>query len=75
MPLGLNDIEIQILKALRERKVCSLTNLAAKVGMTTECIRRDFEMYLQKQSLMNIGTGGRSLSKQGLDYLKTHNIK
>jgi Holliday junction resolvasome RuvABC ATP-dependent DNA helicase subunit len=75
MPLGLNDIEIQILKRLREQKVCSLTNLAAKIGMTTECIRRDFEMYLQKQNLMNIGTGGRSLSKQGREYLKTHNIK
>ena len=75
MPLGLNDIEIQIMKALRERKSCSLTNLAAKIGLTTECIRRDFEMYLQKQNLMNIGTGGRSLSKDGLDYLKKHNIK
>ena len=75
MPLGVNDIELQIMKALRERKNCSLTNIAAKIGMTTECIRRDFEMYLQKQNLMNIGTGGRSLSKQGLDYLKKHNIK
>ena len=75
MPLGLNDIEIQILKVLRERKNCSLTNLAAKIGLTTECIRRDFEMYLQKQNLMNIGTGGRSLSKVGLDYLKKNNIK
>ena len=75
MPLGLNDIEIQILKALRKEKQCSLTNIAAKVGMTTECIRRDFEMYLQKQSLMNIGTGGRSLSKEGRSYLKKHNIK
>ena len=75
MPLGLNDIEIQIMKALRQRKTCSLTNLAAKIGMTTECIRRDFEMYLQKQNLMNIATGGRSLSKEGLDYLKKNNIK
>ena len=75
MPLGLNDIEIQILKVLRERKACSLTNLSAKIGLTTECIRRDFEMYLQKQNLMNIQTGGRMLSKVGIDYLKKHNIK
>jgi len=75
MPLGINDIELQIMKVLRERKSCSLTNLAAKIGLTTECIRRDFEMYLQKQDLMNIGTGGRSLSKGGIDYLKKHNIK
>jgi Holliday junction resolvasome RuvABC ATP-dependent DNA helicase subunit len=75
MPLGLNDIEIQIMKALRQRKNCSLTNIAAKIGMTTECIRRDFEMYLQKQNLMNIGTGGRSLSKEGREYLKKNNIK
>jgi Holliday junction resolvasome RuvABC ATP-dependent DNA helicase subunit len=75
MPLGLNDIEIQIMKALRERKSCSLTNLAAKIGLTTECIRRDFEMYLQKQNLMNIATGGRSLSVEGIKYLKHNNIK
>ena len=75
MPLGLNDIEIQILKVLRERKTCSLTNLSAKIGLTTECIRRDFEMYLQKQNLMNIQIGGRCLSKEGIDYLKKYNIK
>lgn len=70
MPLGLNDIEIQIMRALRERKTCSLTNLAAKVGLTTECIRRDFEMYLQKHDLMTIATGGRALSQRGHEYLK-----
>ena len=75
MPLGLNDIEIQILKALRGRKDCSLTNLSAKVGMTAQCIRQDFEMYLQKQNLMNISTGGRSLTPEGEEYLQVNNIK
>jgi Holliday junction resolvasome RuvABC ATP-dependent DNA helicase subunit len=75
MPLGLNDIEIQILKALRGRKDCSLTNLSAKVGLTAQCIRQDFEMYLQKTNLMSINTGGRSLTVEGKDYLKKHNIK
>jgi len=75
MPLGLNDIEIQILKALRGRKDCSLTNLSAKVGLTAQCIRQDFEMYLQKTNLMSISTGGRSLTGEGEEYLTTHKIK
>ena len=70
MPLGLNDIECQILRALNERKESSLTNLSAKIGLTPECIRRDFEMYLQKHNLIQINTGGRSLTKEGRDYLK-----
>ena len=70
MPLGLNDIECQILRALNERKESSLTNLSAKIGLTPECIRRDFEMYLQKHNLIQISTGGRSLTKEGRDYLK-----
>ena len=70
MPLGLNDIECQILRALNERKESSLTNLSAKIGLTPECIRRDFEMYLQKHNLIQISTGGRSLTPEGRQYLK-----
>ena len=69
LPLGLSRIELQILRILTERKECSLTNLAAKTGLTPECLRRDFEMYLQKQSLMEITTAGRAISPQGQKYL------
>ena len=70
LPQGLSRIELQILNILANSKECSLTNLAAKTGLTPECIRRDFEMYLQKQSLMEITTAGRALTKTGHEYLK-----
>lgn len=70
LPLGLSRIEIQILRALTEKKECSLTNLSAKTGLTSQCIRQDFELYLQKHNLMDITTGGRSITTDGQLYLK-----
>jgi Holliday junction resolvasome RuvABC ATP-dependent DNA helicase subunit len=70
LPLGLSRIEIQILRALAEKKECSLTNLSAKTGLTAQCIRQDFELYLQKHNLMDISTGGRSITADGQLYLK-----
>ena len=70
LPLGLSRIELTILRYLAERKECSLTNLAAKTGLTPECIRRDFEMFLQKMGLMQITTKGRELTQDGHKYLK-----
>ena len=70
LPLGLSRIEIQILRALGEKKECSLTNLSAKTGLTPQCIRQDFEIYLQKHNLMDITTSGRSLTTVGHRYLK-----
>ena len=70
LPLGLNRIEIQILRALAEKKESSLTNLSAKTGLTVQCIRQDFELYIQKHILMEINTGGRSLTSVGHNYLK-----
>lgn len=74
MPLGLNDIELQILRCLTQQKESSLTNVAAKVGLTVQCIRQDFEMYLQKQNLITISTGGRSLTSEGKKYIKDNNL-
>ena len=73
LPLGLSPIELQLLNILSERKDCSLTYLAAKTGLTKPCLQRDFEMYLQKQGLMEITTAGRALTTKGHKYLK--NIK
>jgi len=70
LPLGLSRIELTILRYLAESKECSLTNLAAKTGLTPECIRRDFEMFLQKLGLMTITTKGRTLTQDGHTYLK-----
>jgi len=70
LPLGLSRIELQVLRILCASKECSLTNIAAKTGLTPECLRRDFEMYLQKHSLMEITTNGRSITPKGQRYLK-----
>ena len=69
MPLGLNEIEIQILRHLTEKKDCSLTFLAAKTGLTKSCVQKDFEMYLQKMSLMEITTAGRGITALGQETL------
>jgi len=70
LPLGLNRIELQVLRFLSQVEECSLTNLAAKTGLTADCLRRDFEMYLQKMNLMKIDRAGRSITAQGRDYLE-----
>jgi len=73
VPLGLSRIEIQVLNILTEKKECSLTNLSAKTGLTPQCLRQDFELYLQKHNLMEITTTGRSITAKGLEYLKVLN--
>jgi len=70
LPLGISRIELQILRALAEKKESSLTNLSAKTGLTVQCIRQDFDLYIQKHNLMEITTGGRSLTSVGHKYLK-----
>ena len=70
LPLGLSRIELQLLRILAEKKQCSLTYLAAKTGLTKSCLQRDFEMYLQKEGLMEIDRGGRGLTAKGQEYLK-----
>ena len=69
-PLCLNVTEIQLLNILKDNKDCSLTNLSAKTGISKQAVQRDFEIYLQKHSLMEITTAGRNITAKGLDYLK-----
>jgi Holliday junction resolvasome RuvABC ATP-dependent DNA helicase subunit len=71
-PLGLSSVEIDLLHFLQSRPDgSSLTNLAARSGLSTEAVRRDYESFLQYCGLMAITPGkGRQLTKQGYDYLK-----
>ena len=73
-PLGLNVTEIQLLRILKDNKDCSLTNLSAKTGISKQAVQRDFEIYSQKHSLMEITTAGRNITAKGLDYLKLINL-
>ena len=69
-PLGLNTTEILLLNILKDNTDCSLTNLSAKTGISKQAVQRDFEIYLQKHSLMDITTAGRNITAKGLEYLK-----
>lgn len=71
-PLGLSPIEIDLLNFMKERPDgSSLTNLAARSGLSREAVQRDYESYLQNLGLMEITAGkGRQLTAQGLEYLK-----
>lgn len=69
-PLGLNAVEIQILKIIKERGARTLTNLSAVTGLSRECLQRDYEMYIQKAGLMEIVVAkGRSLTTKGAAYI------
>ena len=62
-PLGLNAIEIQILRYLAQNTTgTSLTGLSAKTGMSRESLQKDTELYLQKHNLKEITTGGRTIT-------------
>jgi Holliday junction resolvasome RuvABC ATP-dependent DNA helicase subunit len=70
-PLGLNAMEIQILRYLAQNADgTSLTGLSAKTGMSRESLQKDTELYLQKHNLMEIQTTGRMITARGLEYLK-----
>ena len=70
LPLGLENTELQILKVLKERNICSLTNISAVTGLSTQALRAEFELYPLKHNLMEIAQGGRRLTKQGREYLE-----
>ena len=70
LPLGLENTELQILKVLKDKQVCSLTNLSAVTGLSTNAIRAEFELYPLKHSLMEVAQGGRRLTAKGREYLE-----
>jgi Holliday junction resolvasome RuvABC ATP-dependent DNA helicase subunit len=70
LPLGLENTELQILKVLKDRTVCSLTNISAVTGLSSQALRAEFELYPLKHNLMEIAQGGRRLTGYGREYLK-----
>lgn len=70
LPLGLQLMELRVMRALLDAPYTKLTGLAAKLGINRTAIQRDFEMYLQKQGLIEIDQQGRMLTQKGREYLK-----
>jgi Holliday junction resolvasome RuvABC ATP-dependent DNA helicase subunit len=74
LPLGLENTELQILNILKDKTVCSLTNLSAVTGLSTQALRAEFELYPLKHGLMEVAQGGRKITRKGLDYLNNCNV-
>lgn len=70
LPLGINAVELQILRTLQKRKKCSLTMLSAVTGLSANSLRKDAEVYLLKKGLMAI-EGQRYVTQKGINLLKS----
>jgi len=69
-PLGLKEVEVAILRALKDfPDGCSLTNLAARTNQTKSSLQNEFELYLMRRGLMVVGQGGRRLTTEGFKLL------
>lgn len=68
-PLGLTNIEIEILSILKERGNCSLQMLSAVTGMSRTALQKESELYLLKRGLMKID-GQREISGKGINILQ-----
>ena len=69
-PKGLNNIEVKILKILKNNPNSSLTKVASMLQLTPQATRAYHETYLLRLGLLNIKAGsGRSLSHLGHKYL------
>jgi len=69
-PMGLNATEIRVLKILKNTPHCRLTDLGAKLGMTSSSIQRDAELFLLRNNLMKVDNG-RCLTNEGMKYLES----
>ncbi len=75
-PLGLSPIEIDLMRFMAERPGgSSLTNLAARSGLSRGAVQQDYESFLQHCGFMEITAGkGRQLTARGYEYLKVNNF-
>jgi Holliday junction resolvasome RuvABC ATP-dependent DNA helicase subunit len=74
-PLGLSEIELNIIKILKEHGEVRLTNLSAKTNLTKDMLQKNVEMYLMRNNLIEVRPTGRALTKKGHDYHKEHLAK
>lgn len=71
-PYGLSELEIRILKTLKNYPNISLTKVAAITGLSREAIRLSYETFLLKNNLMQIQVAkGRALTDAGYQYLES----
>jgi len=71
-PLGLTELELNVIRLLKEYGELRLTNLSAKTSLTKEMLQRNVELYLMKNNLIEVRQTGRALTKKGHDYHKEY---
>jgi len=71
-PLGLTELELNVLKILKEHGELRLTNLSAKTNLTKDSLQRNVELYLIRNNLIEIRPTGRALTKKGHEYHESH---
>jgi len=71
-PLGLSEIELNVIKILKDHGELRLTNLSAKTNLTKDMLQKNVELYLMRNSLIEIRPTGRALTKKGHDYHSEH---
>ena len=71
-PLGLTEIELNVIKLLKEYGELRLTNLSAKTNLTKDMLQKNVELYLMRNHLIEIKPTGRALTKKGHEYHKEH---
>jgi Holliday junction resolvasome RuvABC ATP-dependent DNA helicase subunit len=71
-PLGLTEIELNVIKLLKEYGELRLTNLSAKTNLTKDMLQKNVELYLMRNHLIEIKPSGRALTKKGHEYHKEH---
>jgi len=69
LPFGLNNTEVQILRALKKRGACSLQMLSAITGMSRQAIQLEAENNLLRKGFMEID-GKRKITNTGTKILE-----
>ena len=71
-PLGLSELELNVIKILKAQGEVRLTNLSAKTNLTKDMLQRNVELYLIRHSLIEVRPTGRALTKKGHEYHDEH---
>lgn len=67
---GLERSDLQYLKTLKESECLGLSQISYRLNMSEEDVRNIIEPFLIKLNLIQIGSSGRSLTRQGYEYVK-----
>jgi Holliday junction resolvasome RuvABC ATP-dependent DNA helicase subunit len=68
-PHGLDSVEVQVLKILKERGECSLNDLRAVTGLSKSALMNNHEVFLMHKGFLCV-RGKRQITRKGQEVLK-----